>query len=160
MLGSARMPLNSGVRLQMTVIRTLLEAALFVVSPALSVSANRAREQAWGFLDDSCIQLDASSTVLKQKHPHAFGPHSSRARYPEKAAQDGVSGKVSLRIQVNPTGQVTAVRVLHADPPGYFEQSAIEAAQSFAYEPHIIDGTAVCFKVDRDVEFKIVANAT
>jgi TonB family protein len=144
----------------MTVVCSLLGKALIAVVPALCVAAEATEDQTWGVLDDSCVQLDASATVLKEPDPHAFRPHPRPPHYPRKAAQEGISGKVRLQIQVDASGHVSAVRVLSAVPSGYFEQSAIKAVRPLIYVPYTIDGGAVCFTFDREVVFTIVGDAT
>jgi TonB family protein len=63
--------------------------------------------------------------------------------YPVKAQLEGVSGWVKLVFTVTAAGSTRDIRVTAADPPGVFEEAALEAAQGFVYAPRLENGVAV-----------------
>jgi protein TonB len=64
-------------------------------------------------------------------------------RYPRNAARDGVEGQVRLEVTVRPDGTVKDVRVLEAEPRGYFEAAAVAAARRGRFKPRTVDGEPV-----------------
>lgn len=64
-------------------------------------------------------------------------------RYPRSAARDGVEGEVRLEVTVRPDGTVREVRVLEAEPRGYFEAAAVAAARRGRFKPRTVDGEPV-----------------
>ncbi len=63
--------------------------------------------------------------------------------YPPRAAERGIEGYVIVELTVTPDGTTKDVKVVEADPPGYFERAAIRAAQKFRYKPRVVNGQAV-----------------
>ena len=63
--------------------------------------------------------------------------------YPRRALQRGIEGYVLLEFVVTRTGTVRDPVVLMADPPGYFERAATNAALKFKYMPRVVDGVAM-----------------
>ena len=64
-------------------------------------------------------------------------------RYPRNAARDGIEGQVRLEVTVRPDGTVKDVRVLEAEPRGYFEAAAVAAAKRGRFRPRTVDGEPV-----------------
>lgn len=64
-------------------------------------------------------------------------------QYPRRAAERGIEGYVIVELTVTPLGTVENVRVVEADPPGYFEREAIRAAEKFKYKPKVVNGEAI-----------------
>jgi len=63
--------------------------------------------------------------------------------YPVKAQLEGLSGWVKLIFTVTAAGSTRDIRVSASDPPGVFDQAAIEAAQRFVYAPRLENGVPV-----------------
>jgi len=57
--------------------------------------------------------------------------------YPREAQLRGLSGWVRLSFTVTAAGTTRDVRVLSSDPPGVFDQAALDAAQRFVYLPRL-----------------------
>lgn len=66
------------------------------------------------------------------------------APYPTRAAERGIEGYVAVELTVGTDGAVAAnsVRVVDAEPKGYFERAAIKAAGKFKYKPKVVNGIA------------------
>jgi len=63
--------------------------------------------------------------------------------YPKAALDQGISGKVVLRVEVDATGAVGDVSVLSSTPAGVFDEASIAAAKRWTFEPARRNGTAV-----------------
>ncbi|HAI47538.1 MAG TPA: peptidase [Stenotrophomonas sp.] len=63
--------------------------------------------------------------------------------YPRAAFEQGISGKVVLRVEVDATGTVGDVRVLSSTPAGVFDEASIAAAKRWTFTPARRNGTAV-----------------
>jgi protein TonB len=55
--------------------------------------------------------------------------------YPRMAQERGVEGRVVMSITILPDGSVQDVRVVNAQPRGYFEAAAVRAVQKWRYRP-------------------------
>lgn len=64
-------------------------------------------------------------------------------QYPRRAQERGVEGYVIVELTVTEQGTVENVKVIEADPPGYFERSAEQAALKFKYKPKVVNGEPI-----------------
>ncbi len=64
-------------------------------------------------------------------------------QYPRRANERGIEGYVIVRLTVTPQGTTENIEVIEADPPGYFERAAIQAASKFKYKPKVVNGQPV-----------------
>lgn len=64
-------------------------------------------------------------------------------QYPSRALIAGIEGWVHLEFTVTAAGTVKDVKVLDADPRGYFEKAAEQAVLRYRYKPKIENGSAV-----------------
>ena len=76
-------------------------------------------------------------------------------QYPRAAALDRIEGSVKMEFIVNADGTVRNARVISANPPGVFEQSAITAALKWKFKPKIVDGKAVEQRAVQELTFKL-----
>ena len=63
--------------------------------------------------------------------------------YPEAARAQGVEGEVRVQYDVDVTGTVVNARVVAADPPGTFEQAALDFVLSWRFRPVEANGRPV-----------------
>ena len=63
--------------------------------------------------------------------------------YPEDAVREGIEGHVLLEFVVTESGAVRDPVVLEAQPPGVFDQAALDAVGKFKYKPKVVDGEPV-----------------
>lgn len=63
-------------------------------------------------------------------------------QYPRKAVEDKVTGYVVIELTVMENGSVdpSSIKVLEAEPAGYFEESVRSAASKFKYKPKMVRG--------------------
>jgi TonB family protein len=74
-------------------------------------------------------------------------------RYPERAAQDVVGGRVVAQLFLREDGTVEQVSILRAEPAGYFEYSVEQAFGSARFTPGMKDGRAVKVQMALEVSF-------
>jgi len=60
--------------------------------------------------------------------------------YPHKALQEGLSGSVTVDFIVDVKGEPTELRIVDSNPPGVFDQAALEALEHWRYEPYLLEG--------------------
>jgi protein TonB len=73
--------------------------------------------------------------------------------YPEAAARRFLSGSVRLQLYIEADGRVSRVEILRADPPGYFEESAMRAFGAARFSPGMKDGRPVAAQMTLEVDF-------
>ncbi len=56
-------------------------------------------------------------------------------RFPAEQEAEGTEGYVVLRILIDRSGQVAAVRVVSAQPPGVFDEAAKDAIRGWRFQP-------------------------
>ena len=79
--------------------------------------------------------------------------------FPRQAFEQGLSGKVVLRVEVDAQGAVSDVRVLSASNPGVFEESAVTAARTWTYQPALRNGKPVAAAVRIPVTYEFDPSA-
>lgn len=61
-------------------------------------------------------------------------------KYPATAKADKIEGQVTLKYDISVDGIVHNVAVVHAEPPGVFDQAAKVAVAQWRYKAPILDG--------------------
>lgn len=75
-----------------------------------------------------------SAEVDQKAEPIAVAP----LIYPEDAYLRRISGSVTLRVYLNETGAIDGVDILAADPPGMFDQAALDAVLATRFRPALL----------------------
>lgn len=75
--------------------------------------------------------------------------------YPARARAKGRTGWVTLSFVVDLDGTVQDVHVFQADPPGVFDDAAIEAVSAWRFEPGRHEGTPVAVRVRQTLRFEL-----
>ncbi|MFZ5479339.1 MAG: energy transducer TonB [Myxococcota bacterium] len=75
--------------------------------------------------------------------------------YPSRARTQGQTGWVTLAFVVDVDGSVQDVHVLEADPPGVFDEAAIDAVGAWRFEPGRHEGAPVAVRVRQTVRFEL-----
>lgn len=75
------------------------------------------------------------AVVLQAKRILSMAP-----TYPQKALEEGLSGSVTVDFIVDEKGEPTELRIADANPPGVFDQAALEAVKHWRYEPFMLEG--------------------
>ena len=74
-------------------------------------------------------------------------------RYPDPAAVQDISGRVVLLLLIDELGAVVEATVIEAEPPGYFEEAAIESFRDVLFQPAVRHGRAVKSRLPVEVTF-------
>lgn len=100
---------------------------------------------------------DAPAAVSDTQASPAPTPGRSMVppRYPREAAEAGVTGLVTLLLDVDREGKVVGVEVERAEPAGVFEVAAIEAAWQWRLEPRVEDEPGVAYRTRVPIHFAI-----
>jgi periplasmic protein TonB len=61
-------------------------------------------------------------------------------QYPRRAQTRGIEGYVDLMFDISPMGKTENIRVIYADPEGYFERASIKALAKWKYKAAMEDG--------------------
>jgi protein TonB len=75
--------------------------------------------------------------------------------YPPRAMAQGVTGYVLLSVLIGPTGQVERAKVLESNPPGVFDDVAVQGVQGWKFEPASYKGEAVRVWATQKVRFDL-----
>jgi TonB family protein len=95
----------------------------------------------------------ADASAPAEMTPPSLKDHPE-ATYPAEALEDRVEGNVGLELDVDAAGVVAAVRVVA--PAGHgFDQSAVEAARRFTFEPARRRGVGIASTVAFTYEFHL-----
>lgn len=90
-------------------------------------------------------QVDAMPQVISRRDPV----------YPYSARQKNLSGIVMLKFLVTPEGNVQQVSVVQSNPPGVFDDAAIQAVSAWRFKPGTLDGEAVSTWMAIPLRFKL-----
>lgn len=63
--------------------------------------------------------------------------------YPRRAQTRGIEGYVIVEFTVTKLGSVVNPVVVEAQPPGIFDNAALQAALKFKYKPKVVDGEPI-----------------
>lgn len=72
--------------------------------------------------------------------------------YPRMARDRGIEGRVIMSITIMPDGSVRDVRVVEAQPRGYFEAVAVRAVERWRYRPSGVIRTNVIVHMDFELK--------
>lgn len=75
--------------------------------------------------------------------------------YPPRARLRRVEGEVLVEFVVGTDGMVRDAAIAYAQPPGEFEQAALQSVQRWRFEPGTKDGRAVPVRVRQKLMFKL-----
>jgi protein TonB len=66
-----------------------------------------------------------------------------RPIYPSRARMMGTEGHVTVRLEVNESGEVTKVTIVNSIPKGVFDSAVRRAVKRWKFRPKTVDGKAV-----------------
>lgn len=78
--------------------------------------------------------------------------------FPDKAANDNLSGEATLLLLIDEAGKVRDLAVVDAKPEGYFEESALNAFRNTRWVPAQKDGRIVKSRVMIRVRYELDKN--
>ncbi len=75
--------------------------------------------------------------------------------YPFLARRRGIEGRVKIRFFINESGAVEGLKIIRAEPPGYFEKTVRQTVPRWRFKPGMIGGRAVKTLVETTIVFKL-----
>ena len=93
--------------------------------------------------EDESATSSTSQIVVQDEQDETLPIVKVAPIYPEGAVREGIEGHVLLEFVVTESGAVRDPRVLEAEPPGVFDQAAVDAVGKFKYKPKVVDGEPV-----------------
>lgn len=75
--------------------------------------------------------------------------------YPQRARIRGIEGKVRVRFIVDQQGLVKKLKIIRAEPAGYFEQSVSTALANWHFRPGMVAHNKVMTQVETTIVFKL-----
>ena len=76
-------------------------------------------------------------------------------KYPKQAQKKGIEGYVVLSLLIDNRGQVQDIVVVESYPAETFERSALDAIQSWSFQPGEYKGQAVPVRVTQTLKFEL-----
>lgn len=81
--------------------------------------------------------------------------HNPAPLYPAKARRRNVTGWVRVAFTITEEGRVDNVKVVSAEPEGFFEQATIRAVRQWQFQPQLLGGKATAREVEQVVRFNL-----
>jgi protein TonB len=78
-----------------------------------------------------------------------------KPKYPERAMERHIEGKVTVELTVDADGEVTNARVTKSEPDGVFDDAALNSAESCKFKPKIVNGAAVPQRATKTISFRL-----
>lgn len=75
--------------------------------------------------------------------------------YPDEARRRNKDGTLKLMLKIDDLGRVRDAEVVEADPPGLFEEAALEAFRAARFHPAMKDGRPVRYQAYIRVRFRL-----
>lgn len=122
-------------RPQLLLSLTVPELDVVQVRPQLPVSSNASA------VLRPRISVEAVPAPLLRQPAQLL--HKRFPDYPALARARGIEGQVLIEYGIDRHGAVLAPTVVEAEPPEWFEQSALDAIRDYRYDPPRIDGRPV-----------------
>lgn len=93
------------------------------------------------------VEVDTNPVVLSRVPP----------RYPQRALQLGLEGKVVVEFIITATGAVKegSLVVIESTPPGIFDRAVKRAIKRWKFKQRLLDGQAIEFKARQELAFKL-----
>jgi len=105
----------------------------------------------------SALVGDASDVVMTAESVDSLPVPVSRpaVAYPPGARSKGITGHVTLSLQVDARGQVTDVRIDDSQPAGVFDDAAQRAVRQWRFQPATYQGEPVAVRVEQTLRFDL-----
>lgn len=81
--------------------------------------------------------------------------YKSSPSYPLRALKEGIEGVVTVEFVIDVDGDVREPRILHAEPPGLFDEAVLKALPKWKFSPKLVNGRAVERRARQDVVFRL-----
>ncbi len=75
--------------------------------------------------------------------------------YPFRARRRGVEGSVKIQFFVTREGRVSGLKIVKAEPPGFFEKAVRQTVSKWHFQPGMVAGNKVKTLVETTIVFKL-----
>lgn len=79
-----------------------------------------------------------------------------KPKYPNRAMSRHIEGSVRIEMTISASGAVANAAVVSSQPPGIFEDTALDAAKRCKFKPKIANGIPVQLKTSKTFRFSLV----
>ena len=93
-------------------------------------------------LDAVCCRAFQRLRRSAARQPASAADQRQRPGVSGRLKSRGTEGTVTVQYDVTAQGQVTNVRVIASEPPGLFDDAALDAVRSWVFRPQIRSGRA------------------
>lgn len=93
-------------------------------------------------------RVDAQETPARPKS-------RPKPTYPRLAQRQGIEGFVTLRLRIDANGAVQDAVVVGADPPGVFDEAALQTARRYRFTPARRGSEAVATTLQQTIRFEL-----
>jgi TonB family protein len=100
-----------------------------------------------GFMADLVRQAKTSRGARLVEKANPVFPHEARSQ--------NISGSVNVKILIGISGGVEKIEIVNAEPPGFFEKSAIESIKKWRFEPALNEGQAQASWISQKIKFEL-----
>lgn len=115
---------------------------------------------------EASLDMDNASSVLGENNKNLVMTEDSVDKpaqpvrrvppeYPSTARKKGIEGHVTLSLLVDEAGSVHDVRLVSAEPPGIFDESAKFAMSQWRFRPAEYQGAPVSFRLKQTIRFQL-----
>jgi protein TonB len=101
------------------------------------------------------LGIDTTWYMARQvdSHPRAMG--RIEPAYPEEARRRNLEGTLKLMLKIDDLGRVQSAEVVEANPPGVFDEAALQAFRDARFQPAMKEGRPVRYQAYMRVDFKL-----
>ena len=111
---------------------------------------------AWDGLNDELLGEVTDVVMTDEAVDEQPRPLSQSAPdYPRRARAQGIAGRVVVSFLITREGRVEDVRVLSAEPSGWFEEVALSAVRTWEFEPARYQGNPVPVRREVPLDFDL-----
>lgn len=104
--------------------------------------------------------LLAACSAPPERDPEPVPVARADPRYPPAAAEDGIEGYVTLGFNIAYNGKPRNIHVVDADPPGVFDEAALEAMELWRFDANRAGSYSFEDEFTQTFEFEIDADAS
>ena len=99
---------------------------------------------------------DLPSDALADEREIPARPKSRpKPTYPRLAQRQGIEGFVTLRLRIDANGAVQDAVVVSAEPPGVFDEAALQTARRYRFTPARRGSEAVATTLQQTIRFEL-----
>jgi TonB family protein len=100
------------------------------------------------------VKCDLTPYSTLDKQPRAIFPLSPH--YPVEAKKNKITGKIVAQLIITKEGKPVNISIIESEPPGIFDESAIDAIKKYKFTPGIKNGVPVNVCINLPIVFDLL----